>query len=336
MLIVSDTHFTSNPRDTYRWGLFPWLRQQAEEHRVEQIVHCGDLTDSKDRHSSELVNRLISEITELGKYCDVFLLCGNHDGIDLSNPFFGFVERFESNVTFIYKITDYWLKIGKRSANCLFLPCTRDYVSDWRGIDFNQYQFIYCHQTFDGAKSETGMMLDGIPPSVFADFKGQVYSGDIHVPQRIGRNIEYVGSPYRIRFGDTFNPRVILLDDFARFKVLHYPCISKHTLVLTSLDDLEPEADRLNITEGDQVKIRVKLPRSQFPNWDTMKSEIKEIAAAKGWELYGPELHQLEDGSIKRADSPSYKSNDEIVRAYGEAKKFTKDQIDLGVSILNS
>lgn len=336
MLIVSDTHFTSNPRDDYRWGIFPWLRRQAEENGVEQIVHCGDLTDSKDRHSADLVNRLITEITELGKYCDVFLLCGNHDGIDLTNPFFGFVERFETNVTFIYKITHYWLKIGKRSVNCLFLPCTRNYLSDWQGIDFNQYQFIYCHQTFDGAKSETGIMLDGIPPSVFADFKGQVISGDIHVPQRIAKNIEYVGSPYRIRFGDTFNPRVILLDDFARFKSLNYPCLSKHTLVLTSLGDLEAEARRLNIIEGDQVKIRVKLPRSQFPNWDMIKSEIKEIAVAKGWELYGPELHQLEDGSIKRADSPSYKSNDDIVRAYGEAKKFTQNQIDLGVRLLSS
>jgi DNA repair exonuclease SbcCD nuclease subunit len=336
IILTSDTHFTDNLKDEYRWDLFPWLVDQVEEKGVNQVCILGDICDSKDKHSAQLVNRLIDSLRNLAEYCDVFILQGNHDVVTENCPFFKFIETFETNVTFIYKITDYTLTNGKFSQHCLFLPSTKDWKNSWKDIDVNRYNLIFSHATYDGAKSETGITLDGIPPSVFSSFKGKVYSGDIHVPQRIGKNIEYVGSPYRIRFGDTFSPRVILLDEHGRANNLYFPCISKHTVVVTSLDDLAQEADRLKIKAKDQVKVRVKLPRSRFPDWDTIKGQIKEVAVERQWELFGPELHQLEDGSIRRLEAPSYKSSEDTVRAYGKAKKLSEYQISLGISILNS
>ena len=334
MILTADLHFTDNTRDEYRWGLFPWLREQVTDLNAKQVALLGDITDQKDRHSATLVNRLVNEVRQLAELCDVLILCGNHDGVDLRNPFLAFLESFKSNITFIYKITSYWLRLGDTAVHCLFLPCTRDWRTDWVGIDFNKYDYVFTHATYDGAKSETGIELEGVAPSLFKDYKGKVYSGDIHVPQKIGRNIEYVGSPYRCRFGDNYTPRVVFLDRHRHPHDLSYPCISKHTVTIVTMSDLDDEADRLKIKAKDQVKVKVKLPRSRFPEWDKMKDEIKHYAEQHGWELFGPELHQLEDRSIKRLEMTPYKTPDNIITAYGQANKLTQRQVGIGLSIV--
>src|SRR4029077_8696392 len=156
-LLVSDTHFTDSARDEYRWGLFPWIIDQVKQRGISQVLLLGDVTENKDGHPSSLVNRLIGNLTELATYCDVFILRGNHDGVSEDQPFFGFIEDFQSNVTFISNKKSYWLKLGKRSINCLFLPSTKHWQEDWDGIDFNQYDLIFTHQTYNGAKAETGI-----------------------------------------------------------------------------------------------------------------------------------------------------------------------------------
>src|SRR5205814_1607714 len=91
---------------------------------------------------------------------------------------------------------------------CLFLPHTNNYKRDWKGLDFSKYQWIFAHNTFQGANIGP-RRLEGIPTSIFPR-NAKVISGDIHVPQHFGP-IEYVGAPYRIDFGDDYEPRVLFL-----------------------------------------------------------------------------------------------------------------------------
>jgi DNA repair exonuclease SbcCD nuclease subunit len=338
ILFTADTHFTDNPRDEYRWGLLDWIQQQVIEKEISQVIIGGDLTDAKDRHSAALVNRLIAKFTELSKYCDILILCGNHDGTDLSNPFFAFLESFQSNITFIYKITNYWLSLPSKSKsiNCLFLPCTKNYQDDWKDINFNDYDLIFTHATYNGAKSETGVQLEGIPSSIFKNYKGKVLSGDIHVPQHVSKVIEYVGSPYRIRFGDTFTPRVLFIDDSLHHHDLSYPCISKYTLICRYPDELDEQKHKYSVNRGDQVKVRVRIPRSEFPSWEQIKEQVRAKAADYGWELFGPELLCLEEKVVHKASAASYKSNEEILTDYIKARKLSKAYAEIGISFLQN
>src|SRR3974390_2270860 len=89
-LITSDIHLSDRPRDSYRFGLFKWLVQQQRQHNTTPTFILGDLTHEKDNHSSLLVNRAIDEMTQLKP--PVYILRGNHDGIDPNNPYFGFLS----------------------------------------------------------------------------------------------------------------------------------------------------------------------------------------------------------------------------------------------------
>jgi len=67
-------------------------------------------------------------------------------------------------VRWLNKVTR--LAIGK--ADCLFLPHTRDYKKDWAELpDLEEITWVFAHNTFEGASSEHGKKLSGIPTDMF-------------------------------------------------------------------------------------------------------------------------------------------------------------------------
>jgi DNA repair exonuclease SbcCD nuclease subunit len=285
LLLTSDVHFSDAPLAAYRWELLPWLAKEAQRRKVDAVAILGDLTDAKDRHPAPLVNKLVDGMAEIAKHAKLILLKANHDYIDEEWPFFRFLRNMP-NVKFVVERSV--LGIGG-AHRALFLPHTRTPEEDWRGMVLDQYDIVFCHQTFDGAKSENGMELRGTPPGIFQElgFKGKVWSGDIHVPQKVNKQIEYVGSPYRVHFGDSYDPRVILLDNDLRPSELTLDTLFRHTFDISSLDDLKALAK--DATSGDQVKIRVALRRSQFPAWPELRRDIMAYAAKRDWVVCGLE-----------------------------------------------
>jgi DNA repair exonuclease SbcCD nuclease subunit len=314
ILITADLHLTDNPRDEYRWGLFPWLIKQADKYKVDYILLLGDLTDAKNNHSAALTNKMVASIRSLTENdARVIVLRGNHDYVDENEPFFSFMEG-EQNVRFLIK--------PELINRMLFLPNTRDYQTAWAGQDFSKPDCIFCHQTFDGCLTENGTRLEGIPPSVFAKAK-KVISGDIHCPQRVGKNIEYVGAPYRCRFGDTYVPRVLLIQDDGKQKDLHFPTVNKHLIAIRSAHELFKAFDDADVREGDQVKVRVSMPRKAYPDWPAMRAKVIEDCQAAGVVLTGPELiaapERQKARSEAQASAPSAFAPDEALGAYAES-----------------
>lgn len=288
-IVTSDLHLTDNPMDEYRWDLFPWLARMAKKHGAQQINILGDVTDAKDRHSSALVNRVVGSFEKLTAVAPVIVLKGNHDYIDEGEPFFQFMNAVGQGhmVSFV---TEPMIQ-----AHELYLPHTRDHEVAWAGIDFSKFKLIYTHQTYDGCSTENGTRMRGILPSVFGKGKAPIYSGDIHVPQNIGKRIKYVGSPYRIRFGDSFTPRVLLIRDDGSTRNLHFPCTNKHLVELdgNSSDIVASFAKALRdmgVFEDDQLKLRVRVPRERYPEWPQMRRVLRKEAALWGLVLRGPEL----------------------------------------------
>lgn len=325
-LITADLHLTDHPRDADRWNLFPWIREQVKKHRIAQVFLLGDLTDAKDRHSAKLVNRFVREIGELSQLCLVIMIKGNHDFVDESNPFFGFLSEIQ-NVTF-------FTRPSTLDDDFLLLPHTRNHQEDWykwEGMTHPGCKYILTHATFDGAKAENGQELRGIPPSFFKSFKGQVWSGDIHVPQKVSKNIEYVGAPYRVHFGDSFTPRVVLLKKGEAID-LHPPIKSRELALIRTLRDLE----KCDWIMGTQVKVRVLLKRSEYPEWPALKREVQKLCASRGWELCGLELRALksakgepDDESIVTTAVPEDRLN-----KYAKINKLPKELRITGINLL--
>lgn len=332
MILTADIHLTDKPEDTYRWDLFPWLAQQADNDRVLAIL--GDLTDAKDRHSAKLVNRLTYAMKALGQAFDMVLFIkGNHDYVDKDNPFFGYLQTLED--VYVIAVEPAAFDIGNRVV--LAIPNSTEFAAEYDSYGWNDYDVVLTHQTYDGCLTENGTRLGGVPPSIFKGFKGKVWSGDIHVPQKVGPVIEYVGAPYRVRFGDQFAPRVVQYDlSTKRATDLHYLCPSKHTITIGNLADLHKH--RKAIARGDQVKVRVLLKRVDYAGWPALRAEIKTEAEARGWLLTGPLLEPLKQNRPEtdkaQAVGRERAAPEALVRQHAKHKRMSREAEDTGLAIL--
>ena len=332
LLLTADVHFTDLARDEHRWGLFKWLGEQTRKHKCEAVIIAGDCTNQKDKHSSILVNRFVQEVRALDRICRVYILKGNHDYVDENHPFWNFLN----DASFITEPFSAHFSCGE----VFFLPSTKDYERDWDDIGWQRADYIFAHQTFNGARAENGTELKGIPPSYFGGYKGRIYSGDIHVPQIVSQRprIEYIGSPYRIHFGDAFTPRCLLIGRNAKGEHwqedLHFPTKGKHLVSFGAMEDGWRRAVS-GINAGDQVKIRVSLNRAEMPEWPEYKKRAKAFAMDRGWELFGVEMVLLADkGSTPISDNSVVRKPQEIVRGYAKANKVGKPLLEFGTALL--
>ena len=319
VLVTSDTHLTDRPADEYRWRLFKWLEQQ----KADELIICGDLVDQKDRHGARLVNRLCNAIMELELRMRIFLLKGNHDYLDPNHPFFQFLGNSEG-VAFITNPVAMDLSIGK----AFFMPAGAKWNFDLPNVDY-----LFAHATFSGAKAETGHTLTGVDPAVVDGFAGQILSGDVHVPQKLRKGqIEYIGAPYHIRFGDVFEPRILLIKNSGRMEDLYFPAPRKHTFRITKPDDLLDE----EAAAGDHVKVLCLLRRAEYVKWRDYRREIQMIAAEREWLLFGAEPVSIgeEFEERLRKDDGKIALPEELVSIYVKQRKASDEHLTVGKQLL--
>ena len=193
------------------------------------------------------------------------------------------------------------------------------------------------HQTVHGVLLDNGTSSDfGLPLSFFQGIKAKIISGDIHVQQKLGC-VEYVGSPYRIDFGDRYTPRCLLLDSKGQHD-LRFPCLDKHLVEITGDGEIKlPKGT--TIAPGDQVKIRVTLNRTELPIWPRIRAAAAATAAAGGWLVQGMTLNLVDTAQqpaprasveLKRKDSA------QLIREFGEAQGLEPELAEIGRMIVES
>lgn len=279
-ILTSDWHFTSNPRDAYRFDFVPWLVKQIVKREVKTLVIAGDLTEVKDNHGAQLTNAIADVIARLALSCSVIIVRGNHDGIDADVPFFRFLQ-YVPNVRFVVKPSS--LKVDEL-GRVLFLPHSTRPLRDWRDALQSKYDYCVAHATFAGTVAENGYELGGIPTNIFAK-NAKVFSGDIHIPQKVGP-VTYIGAPYHVDFGDEYVPRILHLDN-TKVTSIKVPGPSKRVIEVNALEDLMSVDD---LVEGDMVKVRFHLagddaktgiPRDKVLKWaKDNKIVLSAIAAS--------------------------------------------------------
>lgn len=328
-LITSDPHLTASPRDEYRWSLFDQLAEESKYEQAKSIVIAGDLTDAKDYHSAKLVNRVVAGICKLREHVDnVYILMGNHDFLLGGHAYFEFLNRLPG-VRYITKPSECGDFVGPLTY---FLPYTKTPSTDWAAMDFSHYEFLFMHQTVSGSIASNGMKMEGEPlPSL----KGpKVYSGDIHVPQVIG-DVEYIGSPYHVHFGDKYKPRCLLLDRRGRAEDIQLEFISRMTITVSSLRELKRE----KIKAGDQVKLRMSLEEGEKHDWHRVRREAALWLKDQGAEVCDVEL-LIEKRTRRKLASPSLlpsrtsETPSDTVLGYVMREGLGADALDTGLEIV--
>lgn len=314
LLISSDLHCSDKARDNYRFGLFPWLRKQQEKHPIDFTLILGDITENKDRHSALLVNRLVEGLTGLKP--PVIVLKGNHDCTDPNIPFFKFLNCIDG-LKFVISPT------FNKTLSAAFIPhCESQAIFDDACKQMPlKPDYVFLHNTFAGAKVETGMtVLSGLSASPIELLKPKlgVYSGDIHAPQRLAP-VTYVGAPYMVRFNDKFTPRVLLISN-GRETDLHFDCPRKLSLTVRDADDITRNKE---LRRGDQVKLTIEMAREEAVEWQATKQRVLAACREGGLEVFGCELQvntTARRGRIKLSEGPAIRSPLEIMAAYCKAE----------------
>lgn len=306
---TADLHVSVNPRDAYRWRFIEeTLPALVEERRARRVLLLGDLTEQKDGHQAELVNRLVDAVARLGELAPVYVLKGNHDYVAEDSPFFRFLGRVP-RVQWINEPTELHLR---GLGSCLFLPYTRS-LEDW--VHFmDSYDWFFCHQTFGGADLGTRKAEGSAPP--FSN-NAHVVSGDVHVPQKVGP-VTYVGAPYTVDFGDSFKPRVLLLREGRAPQSVPVPGPQKRLVVLSGRDPLSGLAMRHPISAGDVVKVRVELPAGSETSRAEARARVRAWAGEIGVDLYATEV-VAPRAAAPRADRDRGRASDaDLVRQYAK------------------
>lgn len=308
-LITTDLHLTDKPEDAYRWNLFDWIHVLVAEKDIDSLFILGDLTDAKDKHSAKLVNYVAAEFDKLAEKLEVggiHILKGNHDYLDPDHPFFAFLDRLP-RVWFYSEPRHFeWER-----KTYTFLPHCKSPEKEWVEHEkiFQQSDYIFIHQTAKGARASNGFrMPTGLSPDFFSRFNCEVFSGDIHVPQgpscdnegggrrksRKGPRIRYVGAPYRIRFGDEYSPRLVLLDS-DRGKILSIPSridVWKGEVKVERAEEIR----EVDLQAGDQIKVELSVHCLTYAEVDNERRKVKNICEELGLTLHSMRLTNVSSG----------------------------------------
>lgn len=325
-LVTADLHLSATPRDSYRHQFLAKLVGRAKAAGATRTLILGDLTEAKDRHNDWLVNQVVDAVERFTEFGEVIILQGNHDYYsDQATPFFGFL-RHVPRVKWIGSPGE-WDLAGL--GYCLFLPHTRNYKADWAGIDLEGFDWIFAHNTFQGARGDSGHKLDGIPLDIFPK-RARVIAGDVHVPQSIGC-VTYVGAPYLIDFGDDYLPRCLLLEGN---KGTGMPAKSTDPQKRV-IDFIDGFQDQGTINPGDVIKARIHLARADVDAWPTIRNEARREIEKRGAIAHAilPIVTATKGRKVDYQNADP-KSDDELVRAFAKSRGIDANTLKAGIKLI--
>lgn len=326
-LISSDWQLAYNDRDRYRtdWVVNE-LPKLIDKYKVDQLIFLGDLCEVKDNHPAPLVNEIVNCFYDLSKKCEIIILQGNHDILHAAHPFFEFISCFD-NIS--------WISVPTVRDNCLFLPHTRDYKKAWANVDFEGHDFIFAHNIFEGVKAN-GQSLSGIPRSVFPD-GCFVISGDVHEPQSL-EPVLYVGSPVLCDFGDSYLPRVLLLDGL-NVKSIKVQGVQKR-LIQCAVNKIAGKRELAfdhDANEQDIVKVKVELMMEDVAEWATIRQEVEAWCHKNSFVLNSivPEVAYVA-GERQKIVKSVHKTDSEYLQSFVKRLGIDKETANVGKELMEN
>lgn len=324
--LCGDLHLTDLGRDQYRFEIFDWIKKQQQKYPTVATFLAGDLTDSKDRHSSTLVNKIVAGLLQLQP--PVYIAMGNHDYRDNKNPFFKFLNHIEG----LKFVTEPMLVTkGKRVG---IIPHYREQADFDQAVgQLGRADCFLVHQTFDGAIAESGVRLTGLSASPIELLKPElgVYAGDVHKPQTQGL-VTYVGCPYQVRFGDDFEPRTIWVNKNGTESYPWFPAPRKWALTVRDEINL---LNNQNLMEGDQIKLTIEVSREEAVEWKKIRQKVLDACKELKLEVYGVKLEIKTHERTNRIYSKDSLSNADTLEQFCKAENLSSQIKETGKRIIN-
>lgn len=271
-LIFSDLHLHSHKDRVDRLHdclkVLNWVFEQAAEHGCEYIFFLGDLFH--ERAKIDVLNYLrtfevfMKHMIEDACGRKFYLLVGNHDMYHREKWDVNSVKPLTAipNVSIIDQPTQ--LVLGGRKIDCL--PHTEnpvvelDRLKKQSGVGDLLLSHIAIHgamtNVFYGLKSDVIVEYDNdmvaVDSAIFSDWQ-LVLLGHYHGAQKLG-NVEYVGSPLQLSYGEAFQQKHVLVLDLDTLEKTYIVNDFSPKHLIVNVNDVEHENYDLN---GNFVRLSV-------------------------------------------------------------------------------
>jgi DNA repair exonuclease SbcCD nuclease subunit len=207
-----------------------WCFEQAVENNVDAVLFGGDLLHERQKIDS-LTFTEVFKILEKYQHFNfkTYLLLGNHDmwfsnnwNVNSIYPF-GALNNFETVCE--------TKNIDIAGSSWHFMPYTHDPIKELEKLPTNEItsSYLLAHIAIDGSKlnssgsvSDVVIEHDGdmtkVDRKLFTDYI-HVFLGHYHSAQKLSKNIEYIGSPLQLSFGEAHESKHIVLLDTQTNKI---------------------------------------------------------------------------------------------------------------------
>lgn len=284
-LLFSDVHVHPHKNNNSRLKdclkALDWVFDTAVKENVDAIMFGGDLLHDRQKIDSltYMETFKIFEKYEKQKF-HVYLLLGNHD------LWFGNSTRISSTYPFgalaNFTVVDTTQSKSICGANWHFLPYTHDPIEELQRLPAQEMpnSYLLGHLSIDGARlnsagsiADISIESDGdmvkIGPNLFKTYK-HAFFGHYHGAQKLASNIEYIGSPLQLSFGEANEDKhIILLDsENNQLQYIKNDFSPKH-IYLTENDYKDFDKEMLqnafvDITINDLSDIKLKKDLEKF------------------------------------------------------------------------
>jgi len=236
VLLYSDIHISQHKKSYERLNdclaVLEWTFVTARQHQVKNIIFAGDLFQDRQKIDvitySKTFDILLNNCT--GEF-NLFLLLGNHD--------LWYHDKWDVSSVLPFSALPNVTVINRPSTKIIadipvyFLPYTHDPITHLKKLlasaSDKHFKTLIGHLACHGATlnslyntySDVIIEHDGemvqVGEEVFAGWD-KVWLGHYHCSQKIGKNIEYIGSPLQLTFGEAFQDKHIIIYDLVNGK----------------------------------------------------------------------------------------------------------------------
>ncbi len=362
ILVFSDIHIHPHKKSSERLEdclkVLDWVFATAIANKVENIVFAGDLFHDRQKidvltyqKTFEIFNKYLK-----GNSLKIFLLLGNHD--------LWHYQRWDVSSVFPLAAVDNVQVIDRPSTikildkDVSFLPYTHNPMEDLKKIsNKSKNRILFGHVAIDGAtlntmhatQSEVGIEHDGEMVKVNAEiFQGwdQVFLGHYHAEQKLDYNVEYIGSPLQLSFGEAFQHKHIIIFDLETNDKQYI----RNTFSPTHLIIKETDVDKYDLNNNfirvvsedtaspDVVKLRHKLVNDNklgSLEIKQAKREVKDqldikdakLIFLKEEEMIEKFIEEMEkQGKLGDLNKDKLMSMSKMIRSKREIKEATPDE----------
>lgn len=295
VLIMGDTHFGNhedfadyssvvNSRLLLQVKAFNDALSWGVGEKCAVMIHLGDVFHKRGQVEPEAYN-LVKQVLKrhANAYTGYIILTGNHD-ITMEGEIFNTAFMLQGLCNKTHVVTEVeTYSIGGVSGK--YVPFMKEGFEDALGKP-DKNVTLFMHQAVFGAEYNRPIMK-GVDPKFLRGFK-RVWCGHIHQPQVIKPNINIVGSPYQINFGDSPQHHVFSWDIATDTIKAYSPVHPKFTTV-TSLDKVKQD--------GGFYRVVLESPVEDVPG--NVRVVLKQKMKS-GKRLSAKNDHELLQGYVDR------------------------------------